>query len=551
MSEYSRLVSLFSERYEDPEVEPYIVGFSGIDPDKKINPSVIPHDELYGLLGGDVTGRYHLTSNQAADVKALPGKITSIESDISANKREAAENLSINTQNLQSQITANKSSADSDISNVKSRMSGLETRQVEYEGNITSQFTETKSAVKQGLDDFFETKDAINARIDYLLENSTDSMEILDARTDAKNVTYPYLGKNIRSIHGEVLSQQGQIDTLKEGQHEINDRQAECRTDIDFLIKTRKSDVQELQSAIDAEAGRIDKEISERSKAILNEQTTRERALIIEAEIRNQADIDERNARIQAITDEKKARKDADLQERNERVDADETELKFRVDKDNHLQEQADTLSDLAIIEAIRHYKNMCEIKALMSGEKSERIAEDEAIREDIDIKLSHVESKEEHLQSQIDDLAESSQVTSLSIYKEAQTRKETLTHFAGNQTERADFLQGQTDDLAGGLVKVIAEVYRQYNNNKAILQRELSRRDEEFDRLREMIRDLTDAILLLVKTVHDTNNNEELAARLTVIENALIEDGELSPSDNPVTTDEEISERLDAILNP
>ena len=64
MSEYRKLVEEFFERYENPVVEEFTVGFSGIDPPLKTPPGIINHEELQNLLGGTENEHYHLTKEQ-------------------------------------------------------------------------------------------------------------------------------------------------------------------------------------------------------------------------------------------------------------------------------------------------------------------------------------------------------------------------------------------------------------------------------------------------------------------------------------------------------
>ncbi|MBQ7215570.1 MAG: hypothetical protein IJP54_05625 [Synergistaceae bacterium] len=62
MSTYEQLAADFFTKYEYPDIEPLTVGFSDIDPPKKIFSSDIDHEQLDGLLGGDdINGHWHLT----------------------------------------------------------------------------------------------------------------------------------------------------------------------------------------------------------------------------------------------------------------------------------------------------------------------------------------------------------------------------------------------------------------------------------------------------------------------------------------------------------
>ena len=48
--------SQWLEDYESPEIDSIIVGYSGIDPDKKVKAEAINHERLDGLLGGEWAG---------------------------------------------------------------------------------------------------------------------------------------------------------------------------------------------------------------------------------------------------------------------------------------------------------------------------------------------------------------------------------------------------------------------------------------------------------------------------------------------------------------
>lgn len=63
MSIYKDFVDEFFSRYEHPVIEPFILGFSGIDPQKKFA-SIIDHELLNSLFGGNSDGHFHLTREQ-------------------------------------------------------------------------------------------------------------------------------------------------------------------------------------------------------------------------------------------------------------------------------------------------------------------------------------------------------------------------------------------------------------------------------------------------------------------------------------------------------
>ena len=64
MSRYEDLVDEFFTRYDEPEIDELIVGFSGIDPPLKMDNSILDHEKLDNLLGGNDDGHYHLTRDE-------------------------------------------------------------------------------------------------------------------------------------------------------------------------------------------------------------------------------------------------------------------------------------------------------------------------------------------------------------------------------------------------------------------------------------------------------------------------------------------------------
>ncbi len=64
----------FYKRYEQPEVEPLTVGYSGVDPPLNPNSYGLDHECLDGLLGGDDNGHYHITEEQLKALQELYDK---------------------------------------------------------------------------------------------------------------------------------------------------------------------------------------------------------------------------------------------------------------------------------------------------------------------------------------------------------------------------------------------------------------------------------------------------------------------------------------------
>ena len=186
MSKYSDLVKglagdnfNWDSVYKKPRVEPSIVGFTGIDPDEKINPNEIDHELLGGLLGGNLTGHYHLTSEQLAQVKTF--------------KRE------INT--LANLLNALSTELGSRISDLETQQQAYEADREEFEDTVNSTISGFEENLNTTVADFTETKEHLSTRMDAIVGQATEDTEILDARVDADYVIHPNLGHNIRNIH--------------------------------------------------------------------------------------------------------------------------------------------------------------------------------------------------------------------------------------------------------------------------------------------------------------------------------------------------------------
>lgn len=64
MIDYKQLVEDFFTRYKKPFLDELTVGFSDIDPPKRINPAELDHEALKNLLAPETNEHYHLTKEQ-------------------------------------------------------------------------------------------------------------------------------------------------------------------------------------------------------------------------------------------------------------------------------------------------------------------------------------------------------------------------------------------------------------------------------------------------------------------------------------------------------
>ena len=64
MSKYDELLEDFNARYNKPFLDELTIGFSDIDPQKRVNPAELDHEALLNLLAPDTNEHYHLTKEQ-------------------------------------------------------------------------------------------------------------------------------------------------------------------------------------------------------------------------------------------------------------------------------------------------------------------------------------------------------------------------------------------------------------------------------------------------------------------------------------------------------
>lgn len=175
MSRYSDLVREFLDDYEQPEVGEYIVGFSGLDPDRKVKEHLIDHERLGGLLGGDAAGRYHLTSEQLQQFRTYLRELEGLKAQV----REKTAEIEAAFRECEDTLTG--------------RVDVIASSQGELRGS----------------------QERLSVRYDALVGSVTEDTEILDARIDAEDEIHPNLGANVRSIHAKGLKEE-------DARHEID-----------------------------------------------------------------------------------------------------------------------------------------------------------------------------------------------------------------------------------------------------------------------------------------------------------------------------------------
>ena len=363
MGKYEDLTKNFYEDYEEPVIEEYIVGFSGLDPDKKVRPELIDHEKLDGLLGGDFAGRYHLTNEQVRKLEGYAGQIEEVQ-------REAEEKIT----ELRRQAEAEISSIDAEIDETRTeldgRMSNLEESQ-------------------EGLEAEQET---ISTRFEQVLGSVTEDYEILDARLDAEYESYPNLGSNIRHIHRQLLETNGE---------------------------TRKRE-REIYGHFQEQADELSGAVLRNEFDILEERKKRESTDALLSE--TNAHIDELS---EALSDETAYRK-SDTAYLTGEIAAEERE---RIAFDQALRDD-------------------------MLAESQERQKADETLRSEISASRKQTATRSEHLQAQADDLAGAILTERFARQAENQKLKDRISHWEQKSREVGEHISEQLSDLSSGVMR-------------------------------------------------------------------------------------------------
>ena len=192
MGKYAEYVSQFEEDYEQPVVEEYIVGFSGIDPDKKVKPETISHEKLDGLLGGDIAGRYHVTHDELALFRGYQGQITKLSGDTAKEfakvRKETSDGLKEVREEAGEKIASLRESAYGKIEEL-SRHTESEIGRVEREasealshaaGELASGISRVEREAAQALG---ETAEALSAEISRVDDKTVSAISTYKAET--------------------------------------------------------------------------------------------------------------------------------------------------------------------------------------------------------------------------------------------------------------------------------------------------------------------------------------------------------------------------------
>ena len=297
---------------------------------------------------------YSLFDKEHQDVA---DKIQDIHNKIDNNQLTLSQglaNLRKEFQTLDTDLKARMTNAETRQANYEAE---LTQRQEDYEENLTGEFEETKAEVSAGLEEFNETRDALNFRMDVIVGNATEDTEILDARIDANNQVHPNLGHNIRSVHGEVLA--------------LNEDLAEDAANLEAEAQTRQAEderqeeeISEVRDGVKKNAAGID-DLRERSDD--NADGILSTALLLNSEIEQRRKIE---SDLISEADERKT-KDYELES------ALNAEANTREIQDNALESALN-------VEISERQENYSELGGDLSNAKNVQQTNDDFLRDEI-----------------------------------------------------------------------------------------------------------------------------------------------------------------------
>ena len=599
MGKYEDLTRSFYEDYEQPVIEDYIVGFSGLDPDRKIKPEEIDHEKLDGLLGGDFSGRYHLTNDQVSKFTGYQGQIDKAVKDSStaitklrSDTDNAVTTLRNDTNQAIRQLRTDSEDAVRELRSEKNRE--IQNLSMDID-TAKSQMGYQVSQISARQEVLEGSQANISARFDEAIEGVTEDSEVIDARVDAEDVRHVNLGANIRSLHRRVNASDGVSHERDEAIH---------------------GHLQEQADELAGEVLRHTLEIDEKEKRLSTAEASLERAheLILDETEKRESETEEgRKADEQLREEISKARKETTyrgeyLQEqagalageilrlmlqREEDISSNEQgredlrlgimlARKLSTSRHDHLQEQSDDLAGALLDNAVETYRLGEKLKDETENRKSdtryltgeiaseahERLLSDQALNDDMyeeyatrkkadDELRSDISASRKKTQSLYEELREEADTLSGEILRQIFEREadqaenaRNLAHEENQRIRSDDHIQVQADELAAGLLSLSREVLRAYEKLKetgTLRQSEISQTSRKFydwiSSLQEQINELA------YMKLSDIKANEELDGRLSVIEGEIDDmQGELDPTDT--ATDDEADEAIEDALS-
>lgn len=404
MGKYEKYVQDFREDYEDPHVDPYISGFSGLTPDKRVKPAEISHDELGGLHGGDFSGHYHLTSKQVAKYEGYSGEITKLRTDtgnaisilrtdafreIERVEDEADEKLRLANNATNTRIDTLRTDTDTAISGLRTEALAeinrvrieaadelADTRE-DLSGDIEAlradAFVEIGRVEEEAETHLRTADEAINDKVDNLTVDTAERISRL--RTDA----FAEIGRVESEADSKVNNLKGYADTeIRKSEERTTAEIAGASSRLEGIA--RRAQEEAARAATEASTAR--EELTAGLSEVKGDQATLSRknedlnARFEEVVSGVTEDGEILDARIDAYG-EPHATLGANLRNIQEELNESISDTREKIASSHeHMQEQSSTLSDLVMDEALKRREEQAQ-EARQREELAERLADD------------------------------------------------------------------------------------------------------------------------------------------------------------------------------
>lgn len=594
MGKYEDLTRSFYEDYEQPVIEDYIVGFSGLDPDRKIKPEEIDHEKLDGLLGGDFSGRYHLTNDQVSKFTGYQGQIdkaiqdsstaiTKLRSDtdnavttLRNDTNQAIMQLRTDSEDAVMELRSEKNceiqNLNMDIDTAKSQMgyqvSQISARQEVIEGSQAN----------------------ISARFDEAIEGVTEDSEVIDARVDAEDVRHVNLGGNIRSLHRRVNASDGISHERDEAIHEHLQEQADELAG-EVLSHTLEIDANEkrlsaaeggLESAhklIRDETEKRERETEEGRKADdqLREEISNARKETVYRGEHLQEQAGELAGGILRLTLQREEDISSNEQDREDLQLGIMLARKLSTSRHDHLQEQSDDLAGALLDNTVETYSLGEKLKdetenrkndtryltGEIASEACERLLSDQALNDDMykeyatrkkadDELRSDISASREETHSLYEELREEADELSGEILRKTFEREadqaenaRNLAHEEKQRISRDEHIQEQADELAAAILTEAHARKESYQREKVRGKRETAQRGQDSE-------NFTHGLIENARSIYEEGQERRrLAARVSEIHSRTEEEisdtasGLLSLSQEVSRGHEKLKERI------
>lgn len=512
MGKYEEYVSKFLEDYEQPVADEYIVGFSGLDPDRKIKPEEIDHEKLDGLLGGDFAGRYHVTNDELRKFIGYEGQIDELSRQTTAEfvkvRKEVSDGLNEVEDTAHKELEGLRESAYGELARVERETSAelsridfqtveaisthkrdTQTALSEIRGEVntfTSQAGNRLSVVEERNAEISSEQGLMKARYESAMSNLTSDSEVKDARVSRDGSQYATLGSRLLAL--ENASGETKI-RLHESDAGLWDAIQEVSTETGstlLFVMDMQSEESSKRESEDAEIRRQadltrkeDRENAARIYEQLREELSATRQETTEHGEHLQEQADELSGEILRLTYER----ESDVKDTAEKLSQVYRDISASreqtVNVKEHMQVQADETASIGLQTAIG-----------LKAESDTRKTETQKLREDISQESRERETADEELREQILRETDSRESSDNELRASISASRET--------TQRLyEQLRDESDELSGEILRQTYERESDQAQTAQVLQRESNQRTQQSTFQQEQINEVSSGVMM------------------------------------------------------